>query len=121
MPFRDPRSRLVDIADAIGWLREVLEGKDLADYRADRALRDIAERNLEKISEASRHRPPEMKAAHPTIPWPQIAALGNRLRHGYDAIDDELIWQTIRLELPALDQAVTDLLAALDRATIPRS
>ena len=86
MPFRDPRSRLVDIADAIGWLHEVLRGKQLADYRGDRALRDIAERNHEKCSEASRHLPPEMKAAHLLIPWPQIAALGNRLRHGDDAI-----------------------------------
>ena len=114
MPFRDARTRLEHIEDAILWLDRVVAGRSLADYRRDRALRDIVERNLEKISEASRHLPAALKEQHPLIPWNAVAGIGNRLRHGYDAIDDAVMWEVVTLELPALRTVVEAMLRSLD-------
>lgn len=106
MPFRDTATRLDDIIDAIAWIERLTRGKSEADYRCDRPLRDAVERNLERISEASRHLPLDLTKAHPAVPWRQVADLGNRLRHGYDAIDHGIIWAIVMDDLPILRAAV---------------
>lgn len=55
-------------------------------------LRAAYEWFLEIISEASRHVPDAMKAAAPEIPWRRVADIGNHLRHGYDELNLEYLW-----------------------------
>ncbi len=40
--------------------------------------------------------------AHPEIPWRNIADTRNRLIHGYDDVNFNLLWDTIQLDLPPL-------------------
>jgi len=69
-------------------------------------LRDAVERGIEIISEASRHLPEDLKAEHPEVPWRSAAGIGNIIRHGYDVVDDQAIWNTIEQSLPPLRAAV---------------
>lgn len=46
--------------------------------------------------------PSEDCARYPEIPWPQIVSLRNRLIHGYDAVDLDILWQIIESDLPPL-------------------
>jgi uncharacterized protein with HEPN domain len=39
---------------------------------------------------------------HPEIPWGQIVGLRNRLIHGYDAIDYDILWNILTTDLPPL-------------------
>jgi uncharacterized protein with HEPN domain len=87
--------RLLHILDAIETIEGFCIGKTEAQYRSDRMLRDAVERNLERISEASRHVPDAFKASYPQIQWRGIADIGNILRHGYDHVLDARIWQVI--------------------------
>lgn len=41
-------------------------------------------------------------SAYPEIPWPQIVSLRNRLIHGYDAVDRDILWQIVVYDLPSL-------------------
>jgi uncharacterized protein with HEPN domain len=59
-------------------------------------------RALEIVSEASRRLPDELTDRHPEIGWDAIAAAGNVYRHEYDAVDEALIWHTVRHGLAAL-------------------
>ena len=59
-------------------------------------------RALEIISEASRRLPDELLRRHPEIDWEAVAAAGNVYRHEYDAVDEALIWYTVRHGLTAL-------------------
>jgi uncharacterized protein with HEPN domain len=68
---------------------------------------------LEIISEASRHIPPEMKARAANIPWRQIAAIGNLLRHEYQRTDTRATWNIIVQHLPQLAAAIEQLIAEL--------
>ena len=43
---------------------------------------------------------------NPGIPWPQIIGMRNRLVHGYDVIDLDLLWRTVREDLPPLMEAL---------------
>ena len=87
------RFRLRDIIDAIDQIENILGEKTFADVLSDRLLRAGFERFLEIISEASRHIPPAMKDSAPEIPWPDIAAIGNHLRHAYHRVDFEILWR----------------------------
>lgn len=61
-------------------------------------------RALEIISEASRRLPSEFLDRHPQIDWVAVAA-GNIYRHEYDAVDEAMIWHTIRHSLATLREA----------------
>ena len=47
---------------------------------------------------------------HPEIPWPQIISLRNRLIHGYEAVDNDILWQIIVHDLPLLVAALKAIL-----------
>ena len=113
MASREPAARLEDILDAIAVIGAYTSGKALEDYLAQRMLRDAVERNVERISEASRHVPRGLKAKHPEIPWRNIAGIGNILRHAYPIVDDSLIWEVVLRDLPPLKAAVEQMLADL--------
>jgi uncharacterized protein with HEPN domain len=113
MAADEARPWLDDILDAIDWIERITAGKSFADYRADRPLRDAVERNIERISEASRRLPDELKGRHPQLPWRQIAQVGNILRHGYRRVDHAMVWEIVELDLPPLRIAVERMLAEL--------
>src|SRR4051812_38013229 len=65
--------RFADIIEAIDNIRSILEGASLNAFEDDWQKRWLVERGLEIISEASRHLPETVKAAHPEIPWVKVA------------------------------------------------
>ena len=107
---RPVHARLEDISDCIRQIDRLLVDKTLDELRADRIAVAALERFLEIISEASRHLPEGMKQRHPDVPWRQIADLGNRLRHAYQQIELDLLWNIHARDLVDLETAVTALL-----------
>ncbi len=84
--------RLGHILSAIEAIGEYVSGKSIEDFRRDRLCADAVERNIERISEAARHLPDDLKKDHPDIPWRAIADIGNVLRHAYEQVSDERVW-----------------------------
>jgi uncharacterized protein with HEPN domain len=112
-------SRVQDILEAIAAIAEYTAGKTFDDDAAERMLRDAVERNVERISEASRHIPKGLKARHPEIPWQKVAGIGNILRHAYPIVDDSVVWEVVARDLPLLKAATERMLhdAESKRAT----
>jgi uncharacterized protein with HEPN domain len=110
MAKRSARTRLLDIEQAIAKIGQFLESKSFDEFSSNALVHDAVVRNLEVVSEASRHIPPELKARAPQIPWREVADFGNILRHGYEAVNDRIIWDTIERDLPALLSAIRSLL-----------
>jgi len=67
-------------------------------------------RLLEIIGEAASRVSSEDCARFPQIPWPQIVRLRNRLIHGYDAVDLDILCQIIEHDLPPLIAAPETIL-----------
>ncbi len=78
-------------------------------------MQRAVERGLEIISEASRHVPDDLKALAPNIPWHQIAAIGNLLRHEYQRTDSMATWNIITEHLSPLAIAVEQLIFEAER------
>jgi len=98
--------RLRHIMRAINDIRALLAGKTLVALERDGVARAAFEGYVEIISEASRHIPEELKARYPLIPWSDIAGVGNHIRHAYDGVDLEILWNVYLYELDALEAAV---------------
>ena len=108
-----PRSvllRLNDIRDAIDGIESLVGGIGFQTYADTWATQRAVERGLEIISEASRHIPDDLKALAPDIPWRQIAAIGNLLRHEYQRADVRATWNIVKEHLPSLADATGRLL-----------
>jgi uncharacterized protein with HEPN domain len=73
-------------------------------------MQRAVERGLEIISEASCHVPDDLKTLVPDIPWRQIAAIGNLLRHEYQRADIRATWNIIEEHLPPLAIAIGQLI-----------
>lgn len=67
---------------------------------------------LQIVGEAAGRVSAEMRGNHPEIPWRQIVALRNRLLHGYDTIDSEILWHVLRDDVPLLCEALDVILAS---------
>jgi uncharacterized protein with HEPN domain len=104
--------RLQDIIDAIDQIDSLLSGKTFKDAQTDRVLRAAFERFLEILSEASRHIPPELKEMAPDTPWRRIGDIGNHLRHAYQRVDAEILWNLYA------DGSLSDLRSVVARFTV---
>ena len=94
------------IIENIDRIERHIAGKTEQDYLRDPLLGDAVERCIERISEASRSIPDDTKSAYPTVPWADIARIGNILRHKYDVVAVPTIWQIAALDAPALRQVM---------------
>jgi len=65
---------------------------DLTASRRTSRTSNAVERCLERISEAARKLGGAAEELCPAIPWPQLRAMGNFLRHEYDSIDIARVW-----------------------------
>jgi uncharacterized protein with HEPN domain len=101
---------LFDIRESIDSIDIFLGDKwDFKVYKSDKMLRRAVERELEIIGEAMNR----IDQLDPTIEISgkrQIISMRNRVIHGYDKIDDEIVWGTIVRHLPALKSEIENLL-----------
>jgi uncharacterized protein with HEPN domain len=89
-------------------------GKNRADLDADRLLNLALVRLLEIVGEAAARVPEDVRAQHPEIPWAQIVGLRNRLIHGYDAVDLDILWEIVSDDLPPLVANLEHLVTTRD-------
>jgi uncharacterized protein with HEPN domain len=83
-------------------------------FRDDARTVYAVTRCLEIISEASRRLPNDLKARHPSIAWKDMAGAGNVYRHDYEDVAAKLVWDTVQVALPPLQDVVKRELGSRD-------
>jgi uncharacterized protein with HEPN domain len=111
MPRRDADVRLRHMLDAAREAVQMAQGRTRADLDVDRPLNLSLVRLLEIVGEAASRTPADECAKYPGIPWAQIVGLRNRLIHGYDNVDFDILWQIVTQDLPQLIAELTKLLS----------
>ena len=104
----DVQQSIVSIYEYLGYKRDFFE------YESNKQLRRAVERELEIIGEAVNH----LLALDETIAIDnarRIVDLRNFVIHGYDKVDNVIIWGVISRDLPKLKEQVDKL---LDEQTI---
>ena len=102
MPRHDTDVRLRHMLDAAREAAQMAHGKARADLDRDRPLNLSLVRLLEIVGEAASRVPVGERAIYPGVPWVQIVGLRNRLIHGYDNVDFDILWAIVSHDLPPL-------------------
>jgi len=108
---REPHVLLWDICHAADAVAAFSRGKALADYKEDAFLRSAVERQLIILGEAVvqlSKLTPELADRIPERG--SIIAFRNLLIHGYAAVVDEIVWEVIEDDLPALRASAARLI-----------
>jgi uncharacterized protein with HEPN domain len=90
----------------------LVQGKSRPDLDTDRMLNLALVRLLEVIGEAANRVPDDEQSQHYEIEWAQIISLRNRLIHGYDDVDFDILWQIVTSDLPALIKKLENILGS---------
>jgi uncharacterized protein with HEPN domain len=85
-------------------------GKGDDDLKTDRVLSLACVRLLEVVGEAASQVSQDFRRHHPEVPWAQIAGMRNRLIHAYFDVDQDVLWETLSGDLPALVTVLEEVL-----------
>ena len=102
MSQRDPMAAMRHMLEYARKAVRICESKTRGDLQDDELLQLGLTRAVELIGEAANRVPSELRDRYHDIPWAQIIGTRHRLIHGYDRIDLNILWDTIREDLPPL-------------------
>ncbi|MBX3012804.1 MAG: DUF86 domain-containing protein [Caldilineaceae bacterium] len=105
------RKRLFDARQACLAIEQFTRNADFDEYMANAMMRSAVERQLEIIGEALNlafHDNPSLVENIPDIR--QIIAMRNRIIHGYDSVDDMLVWDVVRSKIATLHHQLEKLI-----------
>ncbi len=89
---------------------ELARSRTRQDLDQDRLLNLSLVRLLEIVGEAAGRVSQGTRDQSPEIPWAEIVSLRNRLIHGYDGVDFDILWSIVRDDLPPLITALRTML-----------
>jgi len=104
--MRDAARRAIAIAAPLA--REQLE--------ADQVETLALTRLVEIVGEAARRVPDAVRKEHAEIPWRQIAGTRDRLIHGYDQVDLDILWNIVVDQLPKLVARLDEALKGTEQS-----
>jgi uncharacterized protein with HEPN domain len=81
-------------------------------FLAEPMRQDAIIRNLEIIGEAVGRLSPELRQAHPEVPWADVIGHRNVLIHDYRRLIHGLIWRVVAEELPQMSERVRAIVAS---------
>ena len=107
---REIQKYLLDIKESIDSINEYLGDKrDFNKYKTNKLLRRGIERELEIIGEATK-RILKIDSNIDISDSRRIVDLRNWVIHGYDKVDDVIIWGIISRDIPRLKEQVDKLI-----------
>jgi uncharacterized protein with HEPN domain len=109
----NPRARLEHILFHIRGVADTLGGVRFETYTDVYHMERTVERAVQIISEAVRSLPPALTARYPQIEWVKIAGIGNVLRHEYERVDPQTMWEIATVKLPELQKVIERMLTEL--------
>lgn len=111
MTLRDD-SYLQDVLDSARLAISYLEGVSLQEFAGNIQLQDSVVRRLEVIGEAAKHVVEQGAVDLPDLPWRKMVNMRNFVIHDYRGVDVDVVWETVRQQLPVAVEALERYLAS---------
>lgn len=108
MPFSDPKKHLHDVLESIDLINQFIDGMDFDAYQLDEKTQAAVERKLQILTEAVIRL--ESSGEYPEIDARGYRTMGDFLRYSYHRVSDEIVWNTVKDELPILRRIVVQKL-----------
>jgi len=91
-------------------LPKELNSLNYDEFIRDEVLLRAVIRSLEIIGEASKKISLDFKDDHPEVEWKSMAGMRDRLIHHYFGVDYEMVFNTIKNDLPKLDTIIKSMI-----------
>ena len=99
-----------DIADAMEKAEILLQGVTYDQFEDDFRINFAVVRALEIVGEATKRLPMTLRDQYPDIPWKQMAGMRDRIIHGYDTVDLEIVWDVVKQDVPQIKPQIEQIL-----------
>ena len=109
MSERDPRLYCEDILESGSAILDFVKGLSFEVFCDDRKTYSAVIREFEIIGEAVGKLPESFRERRPDVEWQDIKDFRNLLSHEYFGVDLEIVWKIIEDDLPALMDAVREI------------
>lgn len=117
-PERGTEDFLRDILEHAEKAIEFMEGlSSVEELESDERTLFAVVRALEVIGEAAKRIPETVRAKHAAVPWRGMTGMRDKVIHEYFGVDAEVVWNTVRQELPPLCEAIARMLKELEADT----
>lgn len=103
-------NRLRHMAEAVQEILHYAQGRTPQSVLTDRPLQHLILRNLEILGEAASRISLPYRQEHPEILWRDMIDLRNRLIHVYFDLNLDVIWKTVKQDLPQMLPMLESLL-----------
>lgn len=110
MARRDPIGPIIDMRNHAQEAVALIGNCSREDLDANRVLTLALRKLVEIIGEAAYRVPKEFQDDHPEIVWEKIIGMRNRMVHGYDAVDLDVLWSVVKIDLPILVAQIEPLI-----------
>jgi uncharacterized protein with HEPN domain len=111
MSRHDDRITFLQMRDHAREAVQLSDGRSRKDLDEDRMFCLAMTHAAVIVGEAAKRVTDGGRARAPEIPWPKVVSTRNRLIHGYDKVDLDLLWNTLRVDIPQLLQAIEGAVA----------
>ena len=99
-----------DILDAMDKAEILLDGVTYEQFDTDFRINFAVVRALEIMGEATKRLPMNVRDANPEIPWRNIAGMRDRIIHGYDSVNLQIVWDVVKTDIPQLKPQIQKIL-----------
>jgi len=110
MSKRNPEIALKQILSHAREAVEICHGRKRSDLDSDRLLNLALTRLVEIVGEAANRVPASIQEKYPDLPWLQMIGVRNRLIHGYDSVDFDILWIIVQHDLPSVIEKIETIL-----------
>ena len=109
----ETKKNLVDILQAAEEIQDFVRGMDRKAYRSSPVTQRAVERDFEIIGEAlNRIKNTDDALIGKISEHHRIIGFRNILIHGYDIVDEAIVWQAVTKHLPLLIKEAKEMLSA---------
>ena len=96
--------------DAIERIKNHISGATFVEFVNNFMMIDAVIRQIEILGEAAIHLSDEFQNSHPEIPFASMIGMRNKLIHGYDDVELEVVWKTYEEDLDNLKKVILGIL-----------
>jgi uncharacterized protein with HEPN domain len=99
-----------DILDAMDKAEILLDDVTYEQFDTDFRINFAVVRALEIMGEATKRLPMNLRDAYPEIPWRNIAGMRDRIIHGYNSVNLQIVWDVVKTDIPQLKPKIQKIL-----------